>query len=95
MPTGTRDFILQNHPVQLRGPPCFLLNGYQGSFLVIKGPEREADHLSSAAVKSGWNCTFVLPIHLNVLDRDNFTFTFTFKGRVHHTRVNSAHGYGL
>jgi len=33
-----RDFLLQNHPFLLRGPPCFLLNGDQCSFLVLKGP---------------------------------------------------------
>ena len=37
IPTGTRDFLLQNHPVLLRGPTCFLLNGSQGSLLVLRG----------------------------------------------------------
>jgi hypothetical protein len=95
MPTGTRDFLLQNHPVLLRDPPRFLFNGNQASFLVLKGPGREADHSSTAAVKNGWNCTSFLPIYLNVLDTDSCSFTFTFKGRVNHTPVNSARGNGL
>ena len=81
MPTGTRDFLLQNHPVLLRRLPCFLLNGNQGSFLALKGLR---------VVKNWWNCTSLLPIYLNFLDTDSCTFTFTSKGRVNHMAVNFA-----
>ena len=76
MPTGTRDFLVQNHPVLLRGPPCFLLIGNQGSFLELKEPRCKADHSFTAAVRMGgtvslfslytlisWTGT-VTPLHL-------------------------------
>jgi len=71
------------------------MNGNQGSFLVLNGLGREADHSSTAAVKSVWNCTPVLPVYLNVLDRDSCNFTLTFEGRVNHKLVNSARDNGL
>jgi len=86
IPTGTKDLLLQNHPVLLRRPPCFLLNGNQRSFLVLKGLR---------VVKNSWNCTSLLPIYLNFMDTDSCTFTFTSKGRLNHTAVNFARGNAI
>jgi hypothetical protein len=43
----------------------------------INRPEREVSHSppSNAEVKTEWSCTFILPIYLHGLDRNNFIFT--------------------
>ena len=66
-----RFFSSPHHPDRHLGPPCLLFNGYQGSFLHVKRPGREVNHLPpfSAEIKNGWSYTCIPPISLHCVDK--------------------------
>jgi hypothetical protein len=91
MPGGDWGFFSSPpRPERLWGPPSRLSSGYQGILSVgVKRPGREADHSppTSAEVKE----LVELYIHspdtpswrgAQLKHRDNFTFAFTFSGRI-------------
>jgi hypothetical protein len=60
---GSRIFTSSYRTDRLWGPPNLPYNGYRGSFLGVKRPEREADHSppTSAEVKKMWISTSTPP----------------------------------
>jgi hypothetical protein len=72
---GKRFFSSPNRADWLCGPPSILFSGYQGSFLGLKRPGREVNHLpeSSAKVKKEWSYTSAPAICLRGVHREDFT----------------------
>jgi hypothetical protein len=72
-------FSIAKRPDHLWGPPNFLFNSYQGSFLELKRPEHEVDHSfqSNAEVKNKWSSTSTSLTRLHGADRENFVFYHT------------------
>jgi len=74
-PVRSTDFsLLPKYPDQLWGPPTFLFNRFQGSFLWLSGWHTQVNRspLSSFEVKNEWSCTSTPPICLHGVDGDNF-----------------------
>jgi hypothetical protein len=72
-------WCLSQNPDRLWDPLSSLLNGYRKSFPGRKRPVRELNHPSSSSVevKNEWSYTSSPPVYLNIIDRDNFTFSFS------------------
>jgi hypothetical protein len=54
--------------------------GYQGTFLGVKGPERELHHSHPCTdeVKNEWSYTSTPPVRLHGVDRDKYNFQEIF-----------------
>jgi hypothetical protein len=74
---GKKFFASPKCPDGLLVPFILLFSGYQGSFQGVRQEEYHINHsrLSRTEVKSEWNCTSALPLHLYDMDWDKFTFT--------------------
>ena len=77
---GKRFFVYPKHPDGLWGSPGLLVIAHRVTFAGIKRPERGVDKWSpsTAVAINEWSYTPISSIRNNGVDRNNFTFTFTF-----------------
>jgi hypothetical protein len=80
-PGSKNNFSLLQNVLTGSGPQSPLLNAYRGSFLQLKRPRREADHLpaTSSEVKNERRHTSTSSIRFQGVDRDTFKFNSTIQ----------------
>lgn len=77
---GKRFFVSPKHPDRLWGPPRLLIVARRVTFTGIKRPEPDVHKWSpsTAEVMNEWSYTPIPSISNHGVDRNYFTFTFTF-----------------